>query len=80
MTIVMRTTIPAGEFKAKCLNLLDDVSDHRTRYVITKRGKPVAQLVPVDVPKAGIFSEIVPTFEITGDIIGPTGEIWDAEQ
>lgn len=80
MTIVMSHTIPAGEFKAKCLHLLDKVSHSRARYIITKRGKPVAELVPIELPKAGIFSEITATFEITGDIIGPTGEIWDAER
>jgi prevent-host-death family protein len=79
MTIVMRE-IPAGEFKAKCLHLLNNVSDRKVRYIITKRGKPVAQLIPLPAPKAGIFSDITPTFEITGDIIGPTGEAWDAER
>lgn len=39
--------IPATEFKARCLELMDRVAEQRTSYVITKRGKPVAQLVPV---------------------------------
>ena len=39
----MATTIPAGEFKAKCLKLLDKVAEKRETLVITKRGKPVAQ-------------------------------------
>ena len=39
--------IPATEFKATCLALLDRVADRRESFVITKRGKPVAKLVPL---------------------------------
>lgn len=39
-------TIPAGEFKAKCLGLLDEVDNGELEILITKRGKPVARLVP----------------------------------
>ncbi len=38
-------TIPAGEFKAKCLSLLNEAANGRS-WIITKRGKPVARLVP----------------------------------
>jgi prevent-host-death family protein len=41
--MVMRT-IPAGEFKAKCLALMDEVAATGDEIVITKRGKPVARL------------------------------------
>jgi prevent-host-death family protein len=43
MTIVR--TIPAGEFKAKCLALLDEVAATGEEIIVTKRGKPVARLV-----------------------------------
>jgi prevent-host-death family protein len=39
-------TIPATEFKAKCLELMDRVAEGRETYVITKHGKPVARLLP----------------------------------
>lgn len=39
--------IPAGEFKQGCLAILDDVAKSHSEVVITKRGKPVARLVPV---------------------------------
>jgi len=39
-------TIAAGEFKAKCLKLLDQVAQTRQPLIITKHGKPVAQLTP----------------------------------
>ena len=40
-------TIPATEFKAKCLSILDEVSSGRTRVTITKHGRAVATLSPV---------------------------------
>lgn len=43
--------VPAGEFKAKCLQLMEQVDKERIELVITKRGKPVAKLVPVDQAK-----------------------------
>jgi len=48
--------VPAAEFKATCLKLMDKVNKTGAEYVITKHGKPVAKLVPVDAPKrTGIF-------------------------
>lgn len=46
----MEQRIPAGEFKARCLALLDHVAERRTEIVVTKRGRPVARVVPVDAP------------------------------
>ena len=43
----MAITIPAGEFKAKCLKLLDQVAAERKTLVITKHGKPVAEVIPI---------------------------------
>lgn len=40
--------IPAGKFKAVCLDLLDQVKERRHEYIITKRGVPFAKLIPVD--------------------------------
>jgi len=40
-------TVAATEFKAKCLELMDRVHERQETIVITKRGKPVAKLVPV---------------------------------
>jgi prevent-host-death family protein len=41
------TTVGASEFKAKCLAILDDVAERGARIVITKRGHPVATVIPV---------------------------------
>lgn len=40
--------IPAAEFKAKCLALIDRVRERGEPITITKRGRVVARLVPAD--------------------------------
>jgi prevent-host-death family protein len=68
--------IPAAEFKANCLRLMDEVAKRRLPIVITKRGKPVAKLVPIDQKPIDLFGYMAGTIEIRGDIISP---IDDAE-
>jgi len=51
--------VPAAEFKATCLELMNKVNKTGAEYVITKHGKPVAKLVPVNAPKPhGIFGSM----------------------
>jgi len=45
-----KSRVGAAEFKARCLELIDQVRESRTEYVVTRHGEPVAQLVPVDAP------------------------------
>lgn len=47
-----KRTIPASEFRAKCLALLDEVAATGETLVVTKRGKPIAQIVPVEEPRS----------------------------
>ncbi|MGD0914073.1 MAG: type II toxin-antitoxin system Phd/YefM family antitoxin [Terracidiphilus sp.] len=73
----MNATIPAGEFKAKCLKILDEVAENRKTLVITKRGRPVARLSPV--PQVGDFvGSMRGSGEILGDIISPLDVEWEA--
>lgn len=44
-------TVPAGQFKAKCLALMDEVQAKRIPVLVTKNGKPVAKLVPLELPE-----------------------------
>ena len=74
----MATTIPAGEFKAKCLKLLDKVAEDRQPLIITKHGKPVAQLVPIQEEPKLLFGAMKGTGVILGDIISPIDVEWDA--
>ena len=70
-------TMAAGKFKDVCLQTLDEVAASRTPVVITKRGRPVAKLVPITAGKGA---------ELTGSIVAEsgdpfsTGEVWDADR
>ena len=71
--------VTAANFKTNCLRLMDEVAQRRMPLVITKRGKPVAKLVPVSDEPIDIFGRMAGTIKICGDIIGPTGEVWEAD-
>ena len=71
-------TVPATEFKAKCLAILDEVQRNRREVVVTKRGKPVAKLVPVVEDRRPLFGRMKGTVKIVGDIFS-TGEKWEAD-
>jgi prevent-host-death family protein len=75
-------TIAAGEFKAKCLALMDEVQATGETVFITKRGKPVARLSPLEESKPiknSIFGRLRHMGVITGDIVSSdfTDEEWD---
>ncbi|HKS81886.1 MAG TPA: type II toxin-antitoxin system Phd/YefM family antitoxin [Candidatus Acidoferrales bacterium] len=61
----------AGVFKSKCLKVMDEVQAKREPVIITKRGKPVAKLVPVDAESKEIFGFLAGKIEIVGDIVSP---------
>jgi len=68
----MMATVPATEFKAKCLELMDRVAQRRETFVITKRGKPVAKLVPVErKPEEPLFGRLRHLVDEIGDIMSP---------
>jgi len=67
-------TMPAGKFKVHCLAVMDEVQSKREAVIITKRGKPVAKLVPVSQKeKDDIFGFFKGKgrIEIKGDIVAP---------
>lgn len=73
-------SIGAGEFKTHCLKLMEQVKTQHRSFVITKRGKPVAKLVPVDEDAPlPVFGFLKGRACINGDIVAPTGETWDAD-
>lgn len=75
----MQTTIGAGDFKAKCLQLLNDVAEQRESLVITKRGKPIAKLVPVE-PDQQLFGALRGSVIEEADIVSPLDSAWEAAQ
>ena len=73
----MQTTIGAGDFKAKCLKLLDEVAETRSSLVITKHGRAVARLVPMPL-ELDLFGAMAGSVTKEGDIVSPLDEDWDA--
>ena len=68
----------AGQFKVHCLTVMDEVQAKRETVVITKHGKPVAKLVPVDKDADDIYGFLAGKGEVTGDVVSPalTSEDW----
>lgn len=72
--------ISAAEFKAKCLKLLDEVAATGEPLVITKRGKPVARLLPVVGGRSeSLFGYMKGSVAFHGDVVASTGETWSVE-
>ena len=68
--------MPAARFKASCLALLDAVDPEG--IVITKRGKPVAKLVPFAADSSDLIGALAGKVRVKGDIMS-TGVTWHAE-
>lgn len=71
-------TVKASEFKAKCLRLMDEVAETGKPLVITKNGKPVAQLGPVVARPLTLAGAHAGKIRILGDILAPLDEDWQA--
>lgn len=71
-------TIKASEFKAKCLQLMDEVNTSGKEFIITKNGKPVSKLVPIKKKLDTLFGAHKDKIVITGDIISPLDLEWEA--
>ena len=61
----------ASVFKARCLNVMDDIQATGEPVVVTKRGKPVVKVIPFETEKNDIFGFMADKFEIVGDIESP---------
>ena len=69
-------TIAAAQFKEKCLALLDEVGPEG--IIVTKHGRPVAKLVPIETEVAALIGSLKGKIHIRGDILS-TGLKWDAQ-
>jgi len=78
--ILMKTkakTISASEFKAKCLQIFDELDAEG--IIVEKRGKPVAKVIPIGpADNSALIGSMRGTIKIKGDILS-TGVKWDAE-
>jgi prevent-host-death family protein len=72
--------IAAGQFKAQCLQLMDQVQQTHEEIVITKHGRPVAKLVPVEAAaERSLLGYLQGSVQVVGDIVSPLGESWEAD-
>ena len=78
MAIIQMKTDAAGKFKDICLQTLDEVAATRRPVVITKRGRPVAKLVPI-APTTRARALAGSVVAESGDPFS-TGEAWDADR
>ncbi len=71
--------IAAGEFKAQCLAIMDQVSRSGEPVVVTKHGKPVVKLIPAEKQVDEIFGYMAGRVKIVGDVVGPItpAEDWE---
>ncbi len=77
--LTMRT-IPAGQFKAKCLQIMDEVQSGGEPVIITKRGRAVAKLVPMDSNPKSLLGYMEGKMEIVGDLFeSPWDEVGGAD-
>jgi prevent-host-death family protein len=67
--------VPAGEFKAHCLALLDEVEQTGEELVITKRGRPVARVMPA---RMADVADLRGSVVWEGDIVSPLEAAWTA--
>ena len=61
----------AGSFKVHCLAVMDEVQAKRETVVITKHGKPVVKLIPVEKGADDIYNFLAGKGAITGDVVSP---------
>jgi len=75
-------TMPAGEFKTHCLRVMAEVQRKREPVLITKKGRPVAKLVPLEAPTTEVVGCLRGKVEILGDIVSPVvpAEEWEANR
>jgi prevent-host-death family protein len=77
-----KKTVAISELKAHCLRLVDEVARGRRELIVTKRGKPIARVVPLeDVPEDDALARLRGTV-LGGDRVEDfdTGVVWEAQR
>lgn len=78
--IMSHKTVKASEFKAKCLQLMDEIKKTGEEIIITKNGEPVSKLVPVRHKPKTLFGAHREKVVVKGDIVAPLDAGWEALQ
>jgi prevent-host-death family protein len=72
-------TVQISEFKAKCLSLVDAVATNGEVLVVTKNGRPVAEVRPFSGGRVGSPFGLHPRLQVLGDVVSPLDpDDWDA--
>ena len=74
-----RSAVSVSNFKAHCLEYIENVSNQHYEYIVTKRNKPVAKLIPLEETNFQ-FGQLKGTAVIKGDIVSPIDIDWEAAQ
>jgi prevent-host-death family protein len=80
---LQKITLPAGQFKARCLQLMDEVNEQGVEITITKHGQPVAKLVPIatePLTPARLYGAMAGMVTVVGDIEAPLDEAWEVNR
>jgi prevent-host-death family protein len=70
--------VGAGKFKAKCLALLDEVAKGREVILVTKRGKPVAKVIPITEAQKSLREQLKGSILKEKDLVSPVSVSWEA--
>ncbi len=74
-------TVPASEFKARCLRLLEEVAAGEKTLVITKRGRPIARVAPYLSSRRPLRGSWKDSVRVRGDVVHfSVADEWEANQ
>ncbi len=81
MAIKKEKIIPAGEFKQKCLALIDEVAAGEFTIIITKHGKQKVKIIMAVEPESRtVFGAMADTVKVLGDLTDTEEESWEANE
>jgi len=75
-----QSTISTSQLKTHCSNVIDEVARKRSAIVITKHGRPVARIVPMEEGTVPLFGFARGSVTILGDILEPVDVSWEADE
>ena len=76
LLVMQQREVGAAEFKAHCLEIMDEVERLGTEVTITKHRKPVARLVPVAAPSGPFCGSLRGLVVSEGDLVSPIDVVW----
>jgi len=75
-----KSRVSTSELKARCSKIIEDVARRRVPVFITKRGRPLAKIVPLDEERESLFGFAKGCITVRGDIVDPLDLTWEAAE